>query len=70
MGGIISTLNKLSTLFTKMQMWKQYNKLWDCSTANMDDKELASHHETLRLIENDLHFATRNVTEVQDEDDG
>jgi hypothetical protein len=50
-------------------MLKQYNKLWDRSTINMDDEELMSHHETLRLIENDLHFATRNVTEVQDEDD-
>jgi hypothetical protein len=69
MGGIISTLMKLSTSFTKAQMWKQYNKFCDRSTVNMDAEELASHREAMRLIENDLHIATRNVAEVQDEDD-
>jgi hypothetical protein len=69
MGGIISTLMKLSTSFTKAQMWKQYNKFRDRSTVNMDVEELASHREAMRLIENDLHIATRNVAEVQDEDD-
>jgi hypothetical protein len=64
MGGIMSTLKKLSTSFIKAQMWKQYNKLRDRSTANMDAEELASHRETLRLIETDLHFATRNAAEV------
>jgi hypothetical protein len=69
MGGIMSTLKKLSTSFIKAQIWKQYNKFRDCSTANMDVEELMIHRETLRLIETDLHFATRNATEVQDEDD-
>jgi hypothetical protein len=50
------TLKKLSTLFTKAQLWKQYNKLQYRSTVNMDDKELMSHRETLRLIEKDLQF--------------
>jgi hypothetical protein len=45
-------------------MWKQYNKLRDCSTANMDDEELASHRETQRLIEKDLHFTSRNAATV------
>jgi hypothetical protein len=35
----------------------------------MDVKELVSHREALRLIKNDLNFATQNVVEVQDEDD-
>jgi hypothetical protein len=35
----------------------------------MDAKELVSHREALRLIKNDLNFATQNVVEVQDEDD-
>jgi hypothetical protein len=35
----------------------------------MDVEELIIHRETLRLIETDLHFATRNAAEVQDEDD-
>jgi hypothetical protein len=35
----------------------------------MDDEELMSHRESLRLIEKDLQFTTRNVAEVQDEDD-
>jgi hypothetical protein len=69
MGDIMSTLKKLSTSFTKAQMWKQYNKFWNRSTVNMDDEELTSHREALRLIEKDLHFATRNVAEVQNEGD-
>jgi hypothetical protein len=69
MGDSISTLKKLSTTFTKAQMWKQYNKLYDCSTVNMDVEELASHREPIRLIEMDLHFATWNAPEVYDEDD-
>jgi hypothetical protein len=36
---------------------------------NMDDEELMSHREDLRLIEKDLHFTTRNVAEVQNEGD-
>jgi hypothetical protein len=35
----------------------------------MDTEELMSHQEALRLIETDLHFATRNAAEVQDKDD-
>jgi hypothetical protein len=69
MGGIMPTLKKLSISFTKLQMWKQYNKLRDCSTVNMDDEELMSHWEALKLIETDLCFATWNAAEVQDEDD-
>jgi hypothetical protein len=30
---------------------------------------LVVHQEVLRLIETDLHFATRNAAEVQDKDD-
>jgi hypothetical protein len=47
-------------------MWKQYNKLQDRSTTNMDEETLASYRETLRLIERDLQFTTWNVVEVQD----
>jgi hypothetical protein len=36
---------------------------------NMDDEELMSHREDLRLIEKDLYFTTRNVAEVQNEGD-
>jgi hypothetical protein len=35
----------------------------------MDNKELVSYREALRLIEKDLQFATQNAAEVQDEDD-
>jgi hypothetical protein len=69
MGGIMSTLKKLDTLFTRAQMWKQYNKLREANTANMDPEELASHREALRLIKKDINFATQNVVEVQDKDD-
>jgi hypothetical protein len=58
MGGIMFTLKKLSTSFSKAQMWKQYNKLRDRSTVNMNSEELTSHREALRLIEKDLQFAT------------
>jgi hypothetical protein len=50
-------------------MWKQYNKFQDRSTVNMNEKTLVSHHETLRLIERDLQFTTRDATEVQNDDD-
>jgi hypothetical protein len=64
MGGIISTLNKLGTSFTRAHMWKQYNKLCETNTADMDVKELTSHQETLRLIKKDINFATQNAAEV------
>jgi hypothetical protein len=35
----------------------------------MNVEELVSHRKALRLIKNDLNFATQNTTEVQDEDD-
>jgi hypothetical protein len=69
MSGIMSTLKKLGTSFTRASMWKQYNKLREANTADMDAEELASHREALRLIKKDLNFATENTTEVQDEDD-
>jgi hypothetical protein len=69
MGGNISTLKKLSTSFTKAQLWKQYNKLRYHFTVNMDDEELMCHREALRLIEKDLQFVTQNAAGVQDEDD-
>jgi hypothetical protein len=53
-GGIMSTLKKLSISITKAQMWKQYNKLWYRSIVDMDEETLVSHRETLRLIERDL----------------
>jgi hypothetical protein len=60
----MSTLKNLITSFVKTQMWKQDNKLNDRSTVNMDDEDLESHHEAVRLIKIDLQFATRNATEV------
>jgi hypothetical protein len=55
-GGMMSTLNKLSTSFTKAQLLKQWNNLKKCSSTSMDDEELYNHHETLRLVEKDFHF--------------
>jgi hypothetical protein len=69
MGGIMSTLKKLGTSFTKVQMWKQYNKLHTMNIADMDAEELVNHREALRLIKKDLNFANQNTPEVQDEDD-
>jgi hypothetical protein len=69
MGGIMSTLKKLDTSFTRAQMWKQYNKLRETNTVDMDVEELVSHREALRLIKKDINFATQNAVEVQDEDD-
>jgi hypothetical protein len=66
---IMSTLKKLDTSFTRSQMWKQYNKLREANTSDLDAEELVSHREALRLIKNDLNFATQNATEVQDKDD-
>jgi hypothetical protein len=64
MGDIMSTLKNLGTSFTRAQMWKQYNKLHEANTADMDAEELASHREALRVIEMDLNFATQNTAEV------
>jgi hypothetical protein len=50
-------------------MWRQYNKLRETNTADMDAEELTSHQEAMRLIKKDLNFATQNAAEVQDEDD-
>jgi hypothetical protein len=58
MGAIMSTLKKLDTSFTRAQMWKQYNKLCEVNTADMNAEELTSHQEALRLIKNDLNFTT------------
>jgi hypothetical protein len=69
MGGIISTLKKLDTSFTRAQMWKQYDKLREVNTADMNVEELMSHREALKLIKNDLNFATQNAAGVHDEDD-
>jgi hypothetical protein len=69
MGGIMSTLKKLGTSFIRAQIWKQYSKLHEANTMDMDTEELTSHWETLRLIKKDLNFVTQNATEVQDEDD-
>jgi hypothetical protein len=69
MGGIMSTLKKLGTSFTRAQMWKQYNELREANTTDMDAEELVSHREALRLIKKDLNFTTQNAAEVQDEDD-
>jgi hypothetical protein len=59
MGGIMSTLKKLCTSFTRAQMWKKYNKLRETNTTDMDVEELVSHWEALRLIKKDLNFATQ-----------
>jgi hypothetical protein len=69
MGGIMSILKKLGTSFIRAQIWKQYNKLHEANTMDMDTEELMSHWEALRLIKKDLNFTTQNATEVQDEDD-
>jgi hypothetical protein len=69
MAGIMSTLKKLGTSFSRVQMWKQYNKLHAANIVDMDVEELVSHQKTLRLIKKDLNFATQNAAEVHDEDD-
>jgi hypothetical protein len=45
-------------------MWKNYNKLHETDTVDMDVKELTSHRELLRLIKKDLNFATQDAAEV------
>jgi hypothetical protein len=53
-GVMMSTLNRLSTSFTKAQLWKQWNKLKDYSTVNMDEDKLKIHREALQLIQKEL----------------
>jgi cytochrome oxidase Cu insertion factor (SCO1/SenC/PrrC family) len=59
MSGIISTLKKLDTLLTIVQMWKQYNKFHETNTVDMDVEELMSHRKVLILIKKDLNFAKK-----------
>jgi hypothetical protein len=56
MNDIMSTPKKLGTSFTRTQIYKQYNKLRTANIADMDAKELTTHHEALRLIIKDLNF--------------
>jgi hypothetical protein len=65
----MSTLKKLRTSFAKVQLGKRYNDLKDRFTANMDEEELESHREALRLIQRDLQVFQLNAAEVEDEDD-
>jgi hypothetical protein len=63
---MMSTLKKLSTQFAKVQLW---NKLKERSTMDMDEEELQTHRESLKLIQKDLEFAQVNKAVVKDEDD-
>jgi hypothetical protein len=47
MAGIMSTLKKLDTSFTRAQIWKQYNKFRVMNTVDMNAEELTSHLEAL-----------------------
>jgi hypothetical protein len=69
MGGIMSTLKRLSTPFANVQLWKQWNKFKDRSTVNMNEEELKIHYEAFQLIQRDLQFTQTNETTVEDEDD-
>jgi hypothetical protein len=68
-GSMMSTLERLSTLFAKAQLWKQWNKLNDCSTTNMDEEKLKIYHEPLQLIQIDLQFTQANKSTVENGDD-
>jgi hypothetical protein len=61
----MSTVNKLVISFNMAQMWKQYNKLHEVNTVDMDVEELVSHRDALRLIKKDLNFITKNAMEVK-----
>jgi hypothetical protein len=43
----MSTLKKLGTSFTRAQIWKQYNKLCETNTVDMDVEEWTNHREAL-----------------------
>jgi hypothetical protein len=68
-GGMMSTLKRLGTSFAKVQLWKQWNKLKDHSTANMEEEELKNHHLALKLLEKDFNFAEAHKEETVDEED-
>jgi hypothetical protein len=67
--GMMTTLKKLSTSFVKAQLWKQWNKLKDRSTMNMDEDELKNHCLALKLLEKDLNFAKAAAHEEEDVDE-
>jgi hypothetical protein len=69
MGDIMSTIKKLDISFTRVQMWKQYNKLCETNTVDMNVEELMSHRDLLRFIKKYLNFTTKNTAVVQNKDD-
>jgi hypothetical protein len=50
-------------------VWKQWNKLKDRFTADMDEEELDTHYEVLRLIQKYLQFTQQNEANVKSEND-
>jgi hypothetical protein len=65
-GDKLSTLKKISTSFAKLQLWKQWNKLNEHSTTNMDEDELMNHRLALKLIKKDLNFVEATAEEEED----
>jgi hypothetical protein len=69
MGDIMSTIKKLDISFTRVQMWKHYNKLRETNTVDMNVEELMSHQDLLRFIKKYLNFTIKNTAVVQNKDD-
>jgi hypothetical protein len=66
-GDMLSTLRKMSTIFLKVQLWKQWNTINERSTTNMNEAELKKHHLTLKIIEKELNFMTKEEKDRDEE---
>jgi hypothetical protein len=66
MSDILSILEEISTTFIKVQLLKQWDKMKERSTVDMDEEELKKHHLALKIIQKDLNFTEAVVKEAKD----
>jgi hypothetical protein len=66
MSDILSILEEISTTFIKVQLLKQWDKMKERSTVDMDEEELKKHRLALKTIQKDLNFMEAVVKEEKD----
>jgi hypothetical protein len=66
MSDILSILEEISTTFIKVQLLKQWDKMKERSTVDMDEEELKKHRLALKIIQKDLNFTEAVVKEAKD----
>jgi hypothetical protein len=65
MSDILSILEEISTTFIKVQLLKQWDKMKERSTVDMDEEELKKHRLALKIIQKDFNFTEAVVKEAK-----